>query len=96
MPERTRRGATPPSSLAALSVLRSGGVGGLLRRRMVDVASLSAEQRAAVAALASSPPGAAGPDRFTFEVTITLADGTTRVVHVAEDAVPPALADILR
>lgn len=97
VPERRGRGGHA-APVASVSVLRSGGVAGLLRRRAIDAASLSAEQKAALVALVEAPPKPPprGADRFSYAVTITFADGTEREVTVPEDGVPPALADILR
>jgi hypothetical protein len=98
VPERKQGGKGGPAPVAGLSVLRSGGVGGLLRRRTVDVASLTPDQAQALAALAEAPPAkpAAGADRFSFALTITYADGSSREIIVPEDQVPPSLAGILR
>jgi hypothetical protein len=96
--ERRPRSGASQAPLAALSILRSGGVAGLMRRRTIDVASLTKAQRQALEALAASP--AAGPspgaDRFTFTLTLAYADGTTREITVPEERVPDALADLLR
>ena len=92
------RKPSTPAPLAGLSVMRSGGVAGLMRRRSIDVASLTPEQASALAALAEAPAAtpAPGADRFAFAVTIAYADGTTREITVPEDRIPEALADILR
>ncbi len=84
--------------LASVTVIRTGGVGGLTRRKSVDAASLTAAQTRALAALAVSPPkaGARGADRFSFAVSLAYEGGATREVTVPEDAVPEALADLLR
>lgn len=84
--------------IASVTIVRSGGVGGITRRRSVEAAALSETQKKALAALAASPPGrpARGADRFSFEVTIAFEGGKTCEVTVPEDAVPGALADILR
>lgn len=84
--------------IASVTILRSGGVGGITRRRSVDAASLTAAQQKALAALAAAPPRppARGADRFSFAVTLTYEGGAKREITVPEDAVPAALADILR
>jgi hypothetical protein len=98
VPEPKPRGRGGEAPLASLSVLRSGGVAGLLRRRTIDPASLTGEQRESLAALAEAPPPrqAAGADRFSFTLTVTYADGSSREIVVPEDKVPPSLAEILR
>ncbi|WP_144186265.1 protealysin inhibitor emfourin [Elioraea rosea] len=84
--------------IASVTIIRSGGVGGITRRRSVEAAALSEAQKKALAALAASPPGrpARGADRFSFDVTLTYEGGKTCEVTVPEDAVPEALAEILR
>lgn len=84
--------------IASLTIVRSGGVGGMTRRRSVDAAALTAAQAKALASLADAPPKPAsrGADRFSFAVTLAYEGGATRELTVPEDAVPEALADILR
>jgi hypothetical protein len=84
--------------IASVTIIRSGGVGGMTRRRTVDGAALGDAQAKALAALAGSPPRppARGADRFSFAVTLAYEGGATRELTVPEDAVPEALADLLR
>jgi hypothetical protein len=84
--------------LASLTIVRSGGVAGVTRRRSVEAASLSPAQQKALAALAAAPPAAParGADRFSFALTLAYESGATKDITVPEDAVPAALADILR
>jgi hypothetical protein len=84
--------------IATVTIVRSGGVAGMSRRRSLDGASLTDAQAKALAALAASPPRppARGADRFSFAVTLAYDGGATRELTVPEGAVPEALADILR
>ncbi|WP_291298040.1 protealysin inhibitor emfourin [Elioraea sp.] len=84
--------------IASVTIVRTGGVGGMTRRRTVDGASLTDAQAKALAALAGSPPRppARGADRFSFAITLAYAGGATRELALPEDAVPDALADIIR
>jgi hypothetical protein len=84
--------------IASLSIVRSGGVAGVTRRRGVEAATLTPSQKKALAALAAAPPAppARGADRFSFALTLAYEDGTTQEITVPEDAVPAALADIIR
>jgi hypothetical protein len=84
--------------IASVTIVRSGGVGGITRRRSLDGGALTEAQKKAFAALAGTPPRppARGADRFSFAVTLAYADGTARELTVPEDAVPDALADLLR
>lgn len=84
--------------IASLTIVRSGGVAGITRRRSVEGASLTAAQRKALATLAAAAPAppARGADRFSFALTLAYEDGTTQEITVPEDAVPAALADIIR
>lgn len=84
--------------LASVTVVRSGGVAGVTRRRSVEAGSLTPAQRKALEALAAAAPAppARGADRFSFAVTLAYDGGRTQELTVPEDAVPAALADILR
>jgi hypothetical protein len=85
-------------ALAALAIVRFGGVAGITRRRSVDAAALTAAQKQALEALAAASPAppARGADRFSFALTLSYQSGTTREITVPEDAIPPALAELLR
>jgi hypothetical protein len=85
-------------ALASLVIVRSGGVAGITRRRSVEAATLTAAQKAALEALArdAPKPPMRGADRFSFSLTLAYESGATREVTVPEDAVPEALADLLR
>ena len=83
-----------------LSVERSGGVAGIVRRAAVDDATLApAEIRqfralmAAVdfAALSRAKPAKGEPDRFVYAVTAEI-EGANYSVRVGETAVPEALS----
>jgi hypothetical protein len=84
--------------LASLTVVRSGGVAGITRRRSVEAASLSPAQLKALATLAAAPPAppARGADRFSFALTLAYEGGATKDITVPEAAGPAALADLLR
>lgn len=83
--------------IASLTIVRSGGVAGIARRRSVEAASLTPAQKKALATLVAAPPAppARGADRFSFAVTLAYENGTTREITVAEDAIPAALADVI-
>lgn len=84
--------------IASLTIVRSGGVAGITRRRSVEAASLTPAQKKALATLPAAPPAppARGADRFSFVLTLAYEDGKTQEITVPEDAVPAALADIIR
>jgi hypothetical protein len=84
--------------IASLTIVRSGGVAGIARRRSVEAASLTPAQRKALEALATAAPAppARGADRFSFAVTLAYEGGATKEITVPEDAVPTALADVIR
>ncbi len=85
------------AELVTLDILRTGGVAGMTRRRSIAAGALTAAQAKALAALAASPGARSrGVDRFVFALTLTYDDASTKTIEVTEEAVPPALADIIR
>lgn len=84
--------------IASLTIVRSGGMAGISRRRSVEAAALTPAQHGALATLAAAAPAppARGADRFSFAVTLAYEGGATKDITVPEDAVPAALADLLR
>jgi hypothetical protein len=87
-----------------LSIERSGGVAGMIRRAAVDEADLppAAAKRfrtlmTAVdfAGLSRAMPAKGEPDRFVYSLTAEF-DGKTYTVRIGEAAVPEPLANCLQ
>lgn len=83
-----------------LTIERSGGVAGIMRRAVVDDQQLppaaAAEFRALVAAvdfvrLSRLAPGKGQPDRFVYAITAEL-DDKTYALSIGESAMPDSLA----
>jgi hypothetical protein len=85
-------------------LVRSGGVAGIRLATEVDAARLPEDgarrlarlvEESGILALPSGPPpGAAGPDRFAYRLTVETED-RERTVEVAEQDVTPELAPLI-
>ncbi len=88
----------PP--IERVRIERRGGIAGL--RSSVDCAfaGLSAAQQTALhgvlAACGRSAPAAPGADRFSYRVEVVDCSGVDRTLDVSEDAMPAALARMVR
>ncbi len=87
-----------------LQLVQSGGLAGLTLVTEVDVDDLPADAAVLVrraldtvdlpALAAQPPPAPAGPDRFSYELTVDCA-GERRCVRLQEPEVPPELRPLL-
>jgi len=86
------------AEIAGIEVMRSGGFAGIRRVTRTEGSALRSDQRAAIEALldAPAPAPAPGADRFSYGVTVTFRDGSTRRIDLPETAVPPVLRDVIR
>lgn len=77
---------------------RRGGFAGLSAQAEFEVAALTAAQRRALDAALAAPAATApsGPDRFSYRIHTVAADGSTAVHELAEDAMPEALAALVK
>lgn len=85
-----------------VSVVRGGGLAGIMTTTTLDAVDLSPQDakalRAKVAAAAITGPhpksAAAQPDRFAYELTVD-ADGERKTVRVGEADLTPQLQELL-
>lgn len=84
-----------------VSVVRGGGIAGLVTTTTVDAADLSPPDAQALQAKVDAagvlgPAGrtTAGPDRFTYELTVD-AGGDQHTLRVGEADLTPELADLV-
>ena len=86
------------STLSNVRIERRGGFAGLTAQAELEVAALTAAQRraldAALAAPAVTSPG--GPDRFRYRIQTVAADGSEAMHELSEDAMPAALAALVK
>jgi hypothetical protein len=84
--------------LQHVRIERRGGLAGLPAEAAFEVAALTASQQRALAQLVKQPPAASspGPDRFHYRIQAVTADGTATMFDVPEDAMPAALAALVK
>lgn len=90
------------AALQHVRIERSGGFAGLKASVELDGAALTAPQRTAVLALVSparaarAAPAVPAPDRFSYRVQVTDADGRSLTLTLSEEDMPDALQGLCR
>ena len=90
------------AALQRVRIERSGGFAGLHASVELEGAALTAPQRHALLALvgtagaARAAPAAPAPDRFSYRVRVTDADGRSLTLTLGEEDMPDALQDLCR
>lgn len=90
-----------------IRIERRGGFAGLPAQAELEVAALTAAQRRALEAALAAPAAPAAPadpakkaphgaDRFSYRIHSVAADGSITVHELAEDAMPAALAALVK
>ena len=86
------------SSTTKIRIERRGGFAGLSAEAVLEVALLTAAQRRALDTVLATAPATSptGPDRFRYRIHTVAADGHAAVLELAEDAMPAALAALVK
>ncbi len=86
------------TAVISIRIERRGGFAGVPAQALLKVAALTAAQRRALetALGTTSAKAPSGADRFSYRIYTVAADGSEAVHELSEDAMPAALAALVK